>query len=112
MGKSSKYRGREVAFKDGTIAIESKLPLPVVYYPGFYGVFLGFSKKTNSEIYFCSCTKVAIENYIRFRLEDKSFPNSDPEKSFILPKSKFPQKLVRGQRGQSPDLSKQTNYYY
>ncbi|MBW1959533.1 MAG: hypothetical protein JRI63_13595 [Deltaproteobacteria bacterium] len=95
MGKPGKKRKREVAFQDGTIATESGLPLPVVHYPGFYGAFFGFSEEPNTEIYFCSCAKLAIEHYIRFRLEDEESRNSDPERNFILSKSKFPQRLVR-----------------
>lgn len=94
MGKHSKKHKKEVAFKNGIIATESGLPLPVVHYPGFYGAFFGFSERHNSEIYFCSCAKLAIEHYIRFRIEGEESRNSDPERCFFLSKSKFPQKIV------------------
>jgi hypothetical protein len=95
MGKPGMKRKREVAFRDGTITTESGLPLPIVHYPGFYSAFFDFSEETNSEIYCCSCAKIAIEHYIRFRMQDKYSRNSDPERSFILSKFNFPQRLVR-----------------
>lgn len=95
MGKPGKKRKREVAFQDGTMATEGGLPFSVVHYPGFYGAFFGFSERVDSGIYLCSCARLAIKNYIRFRVEEKGSRNSDPEKNFILSKSKFPQQLVR-----------------
>jgi len=105
MRKPGKKCKREVAFQDGTVATEPGLPLPSVHYPGFYGAFFGFSESADSEIYLCSCATIAVENYIQFRLDEENRRNSDPEKNFILSKTKFPQKLVRRlmKDGTSPD---------
>lgn len=84
-----------VAFQDGIITTELDLPLPLVYYPGHYGAFFGFRKENDSDIFFCSCSKLAIENYIRFRIEFDNRLNSDPERNFILSKTKFPQSIVK-----------------
>lgn len=43
------------------------LPMPIVYYPGFYGTFLAFSEDIGEKIYFCECERHAIENYIELR---------------------------------------------
>lgn len=43
------------------------LPLPIVYYPNLYGAFFAFSSDIDSDIYFCECERLAIENYIKLR---------------------------------------------
>lgn len=93
MGRRSE--NKQVAFRDGTESVEQKLPFPVVFYPGFYGAFFGFSRIPDSEIFFCSCARTAISNYIRFRNIDDKSRTADPEKNFILSKAKFPQQFVR-----------------
>jgi hypothetical protein len=90
-----KSGNKQIAFRDGTKSVEQKLPFPVVFYPGFYGAFFGFSKTSQSEIFFCSCTRTAISNYIRFRNIDGMCQNADPEKNFILSKAIFPQRFVQ-----------------
>jgi len=90
-----KKHTKEIAFQDGLTATEPNLPLPYVYYPGHYGAFLAFSKDNKSEIYFCSCSRYAINNYIRFRIEYESQLNSDPQRNYILSKAKFPQQVVK-----------------
>ncbi|MDP2003470.1 MAG: hypothetical protein Q8J86_11090 [Desulfurivibrionaceae bacterium] len=86
---------KNIAYQDGIIARENGLQLPIVYYPGHYGAFFAFGQNENSEISFCSCTKKAITNYIRFRVEcSDSIINSDHLRNFILSKSKFPQQIV------------------
>lgn len=92
MGK--KKSKKNVAFYDGLIATEPDLPFPLVYYPGHYGAFFAFGKDEESEIFFCSCSKLAITNYIRFRIEFDNQLNSDPQRNFILSKAKFPQQIV------------------
>ena len=54
---------KEVAYKDNTTSIEN-LPYPYVFYPGFYGAFVGFQSRTDLSIYLCSCSQKAIKNYI------------------------------------------------
>jgi hypothetical protein len=83
---------KDIAFKDNTIAIE-QLPFPTVYYPGFYGAFFGF-KKDESQVFFCSCTKEAIENYLKLRLSEVTSANSNPNRMFILSSMYFPQEIV------------------
>lgn len=85
---------KNIAYQDGIVARENDLPLPIVYYPGHYGAFLAFSQSESSEIFFCSCAKKSIANYIRFRTECTELINSDPQRNFILSKAIFPQKIV------------------
>jgi len=60
---------KDIAFKDNTITKED-MPFPIVLYPGHYGAFFGFKMAMNGkEIFFCSCTKVAIKNHIQMVLE-------------------------------------------
>jgi len=94
MAITNKYT-KCIAYQDGMIATEQNLPFPMVYYPGHYGAFLAFGRKDNSELFFCSCAKGAITNYIRFRIECDRTNNSDQQRNFILSKSKFPHKIVK-----------------
>ncbi len=89
-----KRPNRNIAYQDGIVAREKDLPLPIVHYPGHYGAFLAFSKSEDSAIFFCSCAKKAITNYIRFRIECGETNNSDPQRNFILSKAKFPRQIV------------------
>lgn len=84
---------KEVAYKDNTIANEN-LPFPIVYYPGFYGAFLGFAEDNHSTISFCSCTRVAIENYIKFQLSSPKDTKVKPDRNFILDFMYFPKIVV------------------
>lgn len=102
-----KQHSKEVAFQDGTTAIESNLPLPYVYYPGHYGAFLGFSEDYNSEIYFCSCSRTAISNYISFKIRYGERLNADSERNFILSKAKFPQSIIKTLLLQYEDLGEE-----
>jgi len=89
-----KKHTKEIAFQDGKISYESNLSLPYVHYPGHYGAFLGFSKDSNSKIYLCSCSRIAILNYIKFKIRFGERLNTDPQRNFILSKSDFPQRIV------------------
>jgi len=84
---------KEVAYKDYTVAKEN-LPLPFVHYPGFYGAFFGFAETEKSIISFCSCTKVAIENYLTFRLSSPIPTNSSPSRNGPLDSMYFPRSVV------------------
>lgn len=70
------------------------LPFSIVLYPSFYGAFFAFREKRNSEIFFCSCAKEAIENYIRFRLTYPIPTNINPARMYILDSAVFPYELV------------------
>lgn len=92
----------QIAYRDNTVAKEN-LSYNIVLYPGFYGAFFGFKKNPASLITLCSCTKVAIENYIQFRLLEHG-QNSDPTKQFILSSSEFPRLLIEDLiRKKAPD---------
>lgn len=95
MKLSQRMSAKQIASADGIVATEPSLPLHTVYYPGFYGAFFGFSATLSSEIYFCSCAKAAIENYIRLRLEGDRAQNAYPEKQFLLSSSRFPLRVVQ-----------------
>lgn len=85
---------KEVAFTNNIVAQE-RLPFPVVLYPGFYGAFFGFKEKTNQEkIFLCSCSKEAINNYLRLRLSKEIPRNQNAHRMFILNSSDFPLELV------------------
>jgi len=85
---------KEIAFKDNVVAKE-RLPFPIVLYPGSYGAFFGFKKnKNDSKIFFCSCSKEAMENYLKFRLSKKIPENSNPNKMFIFSSAEFPLEFV------------------
>jgi hypothetical protein len=102
---------KEIAFQDGTFAIE-KLPLPLVLYPGHYGTFIGFrEKKDYSPIILCSCAKEAIENYLKFRLTMTIPLNRYPSRMFILDSLTFPCDLVETLMEQdAPNNYKVINY--
>ena len=85
---------KEVAFKDDILSKES-LPYPFVYYPGFYGAFFSFKQKTDGKFYFCSCSKKAIENYIRLRISRPIPINIRKERKFILDSMYFPISFIR-----------------
>lgn len=79
----------------GITTEEQNLPYPVVYYPEFLGAFIAFGESKSSEIYFCSCFKKAIENFIKLRIKFDARKARDIERNYILPKNHFPQKLVK-----------------
>jgi len=87
-----KNRGT-VAYKDGMISKES-LPRELVLYPGHYGAFFGFMSDTKEQVSLCECSRVAVENYVYFRLKYKP-DNAIPERNFILDSMYFPIALVR-----------------
>ena len=89
---------KDIAFKDNTSAVE-QLPFPIVLYPGHYGAFFGFKKSMNdSNIFFCSCAKESIENYIKLRLLNGIARYADPNRMFILDKMYFPLTIVESLR--------------
>jgi len=85
---------KSIAFKDATECIED-LPYPIVLYPGFYGAFFGFKQAPKSDIYVCACSRVAIENYVSFRLSREIPKNSNKERMYILDSMYFPISFVQ-----------------
>jgi hypothetical protein len=86
---------KPVAFENNTVT-EEDLPYPIVYYPGFYGTFFAFKSDSDAPLVFCSCAKVAIENYVMLRLSRPIYQNIDPLRMFILDSFEFPYALVSG----------------
>jgi len=84
---------KEIAYKDNVITSEN-LPLPIVYYPGFYGAFFCFSSVRESKKYFCSCAYEAIANYITLKIKGNSYLSINPNRNFILDSMYFPLSLV------------------
>ncbi|MDD4127729.1 MAG: hypothetical protein PHV39_08595 [Methanomicrobium sp.] len=88
--KKKKKITKKIAYQDNTTAIE-KLPYQIVLYPGFYGTFIGFRESDDSQICFCSCMKPAIENYIKFRLDQGVNPfQSITHIRHLIPSTNFP----------------------
>ncbi|WP_157969341.1 hypothetical protein [Haloplanus rubicundus] len=69
---------------------QDKLPYPVVQYPAHYGVFIGFKPESDGDLYFCSCAKDAIRNYIRCEMENPAVSGRTPSVESILSR-KFPE---------------------
>lgn len=63
--RSRKKRSQLPEVSLGGMAKEN-LPLEYVHYPPHYGVFMGFSKDPDSEIYLCQCAQNAVENFFHF----------------------------------------------
>ena len=80
---------KSIAFRDNTV-VQENLPYPIVCYPGFYGTFFAFRSEADSPLAFCSCAKVAIENYIALRLSRPAHQYADPSRMFILDSIDFP----------------------
>jgi hypothetical protein len=49
--------------------IREKLPLPIVHYPGEFGVFLAFAPSRRHTPRLCSCARPAVENYLKLRAD-------------------------------------------
>jgi len=69
------------------------LPLPVVSYS--YGGFITFREDLESEHYFCSCMKEAIENYLSFYKVYSAYLPEGNEKWEELNPWYFPEKFVK-----------------
>lgn len=88
-------RGKDIAFKDDLIAVES-LPYPLVFYPSFYGTFFAFKECTSSKVYYlCSCSRVALENYVSLRVVNEIHENSTLERMYILDSAHFPISFIK-----------------
>jgi hypothetical protein len=69
-GKSRIINLKPVVIYAGVTSVEN-LPYPIVHYPASSEVFIAFQKEKNQPLYFCSCTKYAIENF--FRMSEEYF---------------------------------------
>lgn len=90
-----------IAYLDNTTSIEA-LPLPLVYYPAFYGSFFGFAKDADSEIYLCSCAYPAIENFFKFKQSEPA-NSSSSLRNFIIDSYEFPHKLSEDMHSKYPN---------
>lgn len=61
--RTEKYISTKVAI-DSPIVVEN-LPYKYVHYPSHYGTFFCFSENSDSELFFCECSKAAIENSVK-----------------------------------------------
>jgi hypothetical protein len=84
---------KQVAFHSNIVSKED-LPFPIVHYPGFYGAFFGFRENMHKNIVLCSCSKEAVENYIKLRLSKPIPQNSNASRMYILDSMYFPIDLV------------------
>lgn len=83
----------DIVTKDNIITKEN-LPYKYVFYPGFYGAFFAFAEEITDFPTFCSCSKKAIENYIKFRLDGVKVENSIQTRNYILDSMYFPHRVV------------------
>lgn len=84
---------RPVAVDSGTEARNDDLPFPIVKYPSHYGTFIGFKQDPEGELYFCSCAREAIENYVKCELEGLTGSHQDPTPENIL-NGEFPEEVI------------------
>lgn len=76
------------------IISKENLPFPIVLYPDFYGTYFAFkSKETDDKIYVCSCSKEAIQNYIKIKLSNNITDKIEHRIDFVNP-SDFPIELI------------------
>lgn len=89
----AKHIKKPIAFQADTITREN-LPYPIVYYPNFYGTFFAFRATPDAPLMLCSCTKVAIENYVALCLSQTIPQNIDLTRMFVLDSFDFPSALI------------------
>lgn len=82
---------KEIAYQDYVVKKEN-LPFPIVNYPGFYGTFFAFQKEENTPLYFCKCSKLAIENYLEHSFNINS--KAKTEDRLVLDSMNFPQRVI------------------
>lgn len=61
---------RPVVGNPDSVARNENLSLSLVTYPNSSSCFIGFKKEGKSQLYFCSCSETALENYIRGRIDE------------------------------------------
>lgn len=90
-----KYIRVQVVIKN-EIAKED-MPYPYVHYPDMYGAFIGFSEKREEMPRFCSCQRIAIQNYLRISPLKNSNYFNDKEgrvRGTRFSKNDFPLKIA------------------
>ncbi|WP_162991536.1 PDDEXK family nuclease [Halostella salina] len=53
-------------------------------YPPHYGTFIGFKPSHDGDLYFCSCAREAIENYVQCEIEGLTGSHQDPTPENVL----------------------------
>lgn len=81
---------RPVAVEADTEARNDALPFPIVTYPSHYGTFIGFKRKPGDDLYFCSCAREAIENYVKCECEGLTGSHQEPTPENVL-NGEFPE---------------------
>lgn len=81
---------RPVAVDADTEVRNDALPFPVVTYPSHYGTFIGFKREPDGDLYFCSCSREAIENYIKCECEGLTGSRRKPTPENVL-NGEFPE---------------------
>jgi|AntRauMinimDraft_4_1070384.scaffolds.fasta_scaffold00121_1 gas vesicle protein len=81
---------RPVVVDADEITHNEDLPYPVVAYPSHYGTFIGFKRDPDDDLYFCSCAREAIENYVDCQYEYLQGSHRDATPQNIL-NSDFPE---------------------
>jgi hypothetical protein len=76
----------------GDVTYEDSLPFRHVYYPGYFGTFLGFSENSDSDICLCSCSKEAVTNYLQLTHELNIFRMAVDH--IIVSYRHFPEQIV------------------
>lgn len=81
---------RPVAVDGDAESWNDNLPFPVVKYPPHYGTFIGFKREPDGDLYFCSCAREAIENYVRCEYEGLTGSRQVPTLENVL-NGEFPE---------------------
>lgn len=65
---------QEICADKDNIVVQEKLPYPIVLYPGHYGTFFAFKHDPeDNDMYLCSCSKVALNNFIYLVKKPENF---------------------------------------
>ena len=89
------------------IVEEESLPKPYVHYADTYGTFLGFSDTEASDVYFCTCCKSSIENFLELKKQMEESTYSDPLRDTILDNLNFPNSIAELSAYNSLDSAEQ-----
>lgn len=88
------------------ITKKESLPLPFVHYPNYCGTFIGFSKSENSELFFCNCSKLGIENFIKINfLISNDVDIEKNKRTMLIPGNAFPSKVFNSIKKENFNLS-------
>jgi hypothetical protein len=91
--KPKKSEGADVATNE--IIKKENLPFPFVHYPAYYGTFIAFSKTENDHLYFCSCIKPSIDNFLKInqKIVDENVTGKLLN-THLIPLNAFPKRIL------------------